>query len=159
MIDGGLDGLMVSPGVAPGGYLSVFQQCAAGGAQDGGVDTALFQEANLRFGRVDIDIEQSGIEFDVDDGDGVPPGEQQRVIRLFEGSGEHAAEHPAPVDKERNMLSRALVTGGKAGEATDYRSLGIFVAPIETTDGDHLFCHLQAINFDEDAGKLSIPWC
>ena len=57
------------------------------------------------------------------------------------------------------MLSRALVTGGKTGEACHHRALRIFNASIKTTDRDHLLGHLQPIDLDQDAGELSISRC
>ena len=101
---------------------------------------------------MDIDIEESGIKRNIDDCDGVPPGKQQRVVGLLYGNSEHATEHPAPVDKERDVLASVLVTGGQAGIASDHRSLRVLFAAVQAADRNHLLGDLQAVNFDQDAG-------
>src|SRR5436853_425429 len=101
---------------------------------------------------MDVDIEEGGIKRNIHNCDGVPTGKQQRVVGLLDGSSERAAEHPAPVDKERDVLASVLVAGGQAGIAGDHRSLGIFFAAVEVADGNHLLGDLQSVNFNQDAG-------
>ena len=139
-----------SPGIAPGGHFRLFQQRLPRGAEHGTIDTALFEETNFRLGRVNVDIEHCRIERYIDDGYGMSSAEQQRVIRFFQGGGEHAAEHPATIDEEGYVLPRALVTGGEAGIATDDWSLWIAIVSIKAADGNHLLGHLQTIDFDKD---------
>ena len=78
------------------------------------------------------------------------------MICLFQGGGEHVAEHPAPVDKERNVLPRALVTGGKTGKSGHHWPLRIFLSSIKAAD---LLGHLQPIDLDQDTGELSVSRC
>ena len=101
---------------------------------------------------MDIDIKEGRIKRNVDNGDGMPPGKQQRVISPLYSSSEHATEYPAPVDKERDVLASALVAGGQAGIASDHRSLRVLFAAVQAADRNHLLGDLQAVNFDQDAG-------
>src|SRR5438105_1407407 len=97
---------------------------------------------------MDIDIEESGIKRNIDDCDGVAPGKQQRVVGFLDGSSEHATEHPAAVDKERDVLATGLVTGGQAGIASDHRSLRVLFATVQAADRNHLLGDLRAVNLD-----------
>ena len=58
--------------VAPIGYFCPVQYGTAHGAQDGGVDAAFSQKADLGFGGVNVDIDLRGVDGDVDNGDGMP---------------------------------------------------------------------------------------
>src|SRR5438067_5427140 len=80
------------------------------------------------------------------------------MIGLLYRRRQHTAQHPATIDKERNMLTCTLIAGRQAGIASDYRSPGIFIAliTIPATDGNHLLDNLQAIHLKQDAGKLPI---
>src|SRR5712691_8372323 len=55
------------------------------------------------------------------------------------------------------MLPRALVAAWQADVSASNRSLWFIIAPVKAADGHHLLGHLQAVNLDQDAGKLPIP--
>src|SRR5258708_14817954 len=56
------------------------------------------------------------------------------------------------------MLPGTLITAGKTGIAADNRTLEIVIIAIEAANRNHLLGHLQAVDFDQHAGKLPISW-
>src|SRR5438034_185711 len=82
--------------------------------QDGREDTTLFEETDLGLGWMNIDIEQGGIELDVDNSNRMASTQQQRLICSLDSGGQHAAQHPATVHKERDILARAFIAGRAA---------------------------------------------
>src|SRR5690348_17980244 len=91
----------------------------------------------------------------------MPPGEQQRVIRLLDGIVERAALHPAAIDEERDELARRLVARGTADIAADLwalagrvllRLLGVAIL----IQCDHLLGDPQPIDGDDGAQQLAI---
>src|SRR5947209_7651766 len=93
-------------------HLWLFQHCLAHRSHYSSEDQPLFKKANLRLGRMDIDINQRRIERNIDDGNRVPSTEQQRVIGFLHSITEHTTEYPAPIYKEREVLSRAFIASG-----------------------------------------------
>src|SRR6266581_2983341 len=84
----------------PLGYGSLLQQRTAYSPLHGRIDAPLLEKTDLGLCRVNVDIEQCRVKLDVNHGNGVASTEQQRVVCLLHGIGEHAAEHPAAVNEE-----------------------------------------------------------
>src|SRR6266568_1208921 len=82
------------------------------------------------------------------------------MICFFYRRRQHTAQHPATIDKERDMLTCTLITGWQTGIATYHRSPGILIALIAIATGDrnHLLGNLQAIHLKQNAGKLTVTW-
>src|SRR5260370_931685 len=56
------------------------------------------------------------------------------------------------------MLPGTLITAGKTDIAADNGTLEIIIVAIEAAYRNHLLGHLQAVDFDQHAGKLTISW-
>src|SRR5260221_13917584 len=56
------------------------------------------------------------------------------------------------------MLPGTLITAGKTDIAADNGTLEIVIIAIEAANRNHLLGHLQAVDFDQHAGKLPISW-
>src|SRR6266702_8246600 len=82
------------------------------------------------------------------------------MICFFYRRCQHAAQHPATIDKERDMLTCTLITGWQAGITTHHWSPCILIALIAIATGDrnHLLGNLQAIHLKQNAGKLTVTW-
>src|SRR5260370_23242703 len=56
------------------------------------------------------------------------------------------------------MPAGTLITAGKTDIAAENGTLEIIIVAIEAAYRNHLLGHLQAVDFDQHAGKLTISW-
>ncbi len=115
---------------------------------------------------MNIDIHLRRIERDGDDGDGMPPSQQQRVIRLLDGIVKRPALHPATIDEERDELACRLVARRAADIATDLRTLAHGINGVRgrgrdfgiafVIEGDHLLGDAQPVDGDDGAQQLAV---
>jgi hypothetical protein len=73
---------------------------AAHGFLHGSKDLVAPAEADLPFGRVDVDVHLGGVQVHVEDDDGIASCGQQGMVGFASSITEGAVLHPAAVDKE-----------------------------------------------------------
>jgi hypothetical protein len=88
----------------------VIEEGTANGVGNETADVPLIAEADFAFGRVDVDIDAGGVQFEEEAADRVATPHQARVVAFVEGEVQAAAFDRTAVDEE------VLVLPGSAGD-------------------------------------------
>lgn len=102
-----------------GERLGVLEEGFADGAGDEAADGAFLAEFHLAFGRVDIDVDGGGIDFEEETADGVTTLHEGGVIALGEGVVEAPVFDGAPVDEQVLFVAGGARDTGSADQTPE----------------------------------------
>jgi len=91
----------------------------AHGLGDALADGALVVKLHLAFGRVDVHVDERGIDFEAQAADRVTALHQRRVVAFDEGKVDAAVLDGPPVDEDVLVLARGTGDAGSADEAPE----------------------------------------
>ncbi len=96
-------------------------------ADDQSTDEGRIAEADLRLGRVDVDVHQGRIEIKVEGGGRVAVAGQEVGVGGPQRALQQAVAHRPAVDEQVLVRRVAPVVGGQAGEAGQPHALALLV--------------------------------
>ena len=89
------------------------------GSLQGGKDRALVAKANLPLRGMHVDVDELGIDADVDHRNRVPPTLEPALVALLEGIDQGTGTDRAAIDREHHPIAAAPAQPGLADQTGD----------------------------------------